>query len=487
MKHFSRALVWLTVSEIIFNLSGYVIHASLGRILGPEEYGRFGIIVTLTTMIIVLLANGVPTAMSKFLAENFDTHPERVKSIKRTAILLQTLIMVPASIIFYLLAPFIASTLLRDASLTPLFQISAFIIPCFALASFYFYYYTGLHYFRLQAVLKTLRALARIIFIVGFAYLWGITGAVSGYIIAPLAVFAVAFLYDLVKVNPKLPAKDATFHLAKRDLFQYAWPFTLFLIFYELVLTADLYFVKALLQDDYLTGLYNATITVGRIPYYLFYALTIILLPAIAKAKTIDSPKEVQQLVQKTLLLIYTLLLPMVTLLYVYSQQVLTFFYGKKYLGAIPSFEIFVFGAGFLTIFYILAFALHGAGRVKIPMWLSFFGVMLLGGLNLYLIPLYQLSGASLAVTLTSLFLAFAALVYTKIEFKLSLLPRAFLFSLFSTLLFTGLAIIIPTNQYWFIPTGGVLFLGHLGFLYATKVIKIEDFVKPKKEKGGVA
>ena len=481
MKHFSRALVWLTISEIIFNLAGYIIHASLGRILGPEDYGRFGITVTLTTMIIVLLGNGIPTAMSKYLAENFESHPERVKGIKNAAIYLQALIMVPASIIFYLIAPWIATTVLRDATLTPLFQISAFIIPGFALASFYFYFYTGLHFFRLQATLKTLRAVARIIFIIGFAYLWGVAGAVSGYIAAPLAVFAIAFLYDMLKVNPTLPPKDPNFQLQKKDLFQYAWPFTLFLIFYELVLTADLYFVKALLQSDYLTGLYNATITVGRIPYYLFYALTIILLPAIAKAKTLNSEKEVSSLVQKTLLLIYVLLIPMVTFLFAYSQEVILFFYGQKYLASIPSFEVFVFGAGLLTIFYVLAFALHGAGRVKVPMTLSLFGVILLSTLNLYLVPVYQLTGAAWAVTLTSFFLAAGVFLYTKIEFKISLLPKALFLSLVSTTIFTGLALSIPVNQYWFIPVGALLFGGHLALLYLLKVIKLEDFRKPKK------
>lgn len=481
MKHFSRALVWLTASEIIFNLAGYIIHASLGRILGPEEYGRFGVVITLTTMIIVLLGNGVPTAMSKFLAENFGTHPERVKNIKGTAIFLQTLIMLPASILFYFLAPWVATYVLRDSSLTPLFQVSALIIPGFALASFYFYYYTGLHYFRLQAVLKTLRALFRIVFIVGFAYFWGVTGAVGGYIIAPLAVFAIAFLYDIFKVSPQLPEKDQQFHLAKSSLFQYAWPFTVFLIFYELVLTADLFFVKALLQNDYLTGLYNAAITVGRIPYYLFYALTIILLPAIAKAKTAPTNQEAALLVQKTLLLIYALLMPMVTFLYAYSAEVLTFFYGQKYLGAIPAFEIFVFGAGFLTIFYVLAFALHGAGRVKIPMWLSLAGVLLLSGLNLHLIPLYGLPGASLAVTLASLFLAASVLISTKKEFGISLLPKSFCLALISTLFFTALAILIPVNQYLFIPVGGALFLLHIGLLFLTKVIRPEDFLRVKK------
>ena len=113
MKHFSRALVWLTISEIIFNASGYVIHAALGRILGPEDYGRFGIIVTLTTMLIVLIGNGVPTAMSKYLSEVFEDHPERIRTIKRQAIILQVLIILPVTSIFSLLSLRVLSSKMR--------------------------------------------------------------------------------------------------------------------------------------------------------------------------------------------------------------------------------------------------------------------------------------------------------------------------------------------------------------------------------------
>ena len=81
MKHFSRALLWLTVSEIIFNASGYLIHSVLGRLLGPAEYGRYGLIVNLTTTVIILIGNGIPTAMSKYLSEIFETHPENILGI----------------------------------------------------------------------------------------------------------------------------------------------------------------------------------------------------------------------------------------------------------------------------------------------------------------------------------------------------------------------------------------------------------------------
>src|SRR3989344_1330753 len=102
MKKFSQALVWLTISEIIFNAAGYVIHSALGRILGPEDYGRYGLVVTLTTMVIMLIGNGIPTAMSKYISEIFESAPEKILGIKRQAVRLQILVMALVAVAFYL-------------------------------------------------------------------------------------------------------------------------------------------------------------------------------------------------------------------------------------------------------------------------------------------------------------------------------------------------------------------------------------------------
>ena len=71
-KFLVKSFFWVTISEIIYNLSAYVIHAVMGRMFGPADYGRFGIIVTLTTMTVVLIGQSVPTAMSKYLSEIFE-------------------------------------------------------------------------------------------------------------------------------------------------------------------------------------------------------------------------------------------------------------------------------------------------------------------------------------------------------------------------------------------------------------------------------
>lgn len=460
--------MWLTISEIIFNFAGYVIHASVGRLLGPAEYGRFSLVVTLTTMIIILIGNGIPTAMSKYLSEIFESAPERILGIKRKAIKLQMLLMLAVTAIFFFAAPLIAWAL-SDATLTPLFQLSSLIIPAFAAASFYFYYFTGLHFFRLQAILKTLRALARVLFIVSFAYFFGIKGAISGYIAAPLLIFLIAFCADIFITHRYFPAtkkSDAVpLSFSGKTLLAYAGPLTLFLIFYELILTIDLYFVKSLLREDALTGIYNAAITVGRIPYYLFYALTIILLPAISKTNAERNTEETESLVNASFRLMMLLLFPLITLLIAYAPQVLHLFYGAAYGAAEQPMSIFALGVGFLTVFYVLSFALNGTGLVKIPMYLAFFGFLGMILFNFLLIPTWALSGAALATTITSFLLMLGILFYTKRHFNVHLSIKTITLSLLSTLLIALLTYILPQGSVSFIFSGTLLFFLYFVFL----------------------
>ncbi|MFA5985784.1 MAG: flippase [Parcubacteria group bacterium] len=488
MKNFSRSLVWLTISEIIFNAAGYVIHSALGRILEPDDYGRYSLVITLTTMIVILIGNGIPTAMSKYLSEIIESDPEQIRPIKRKSMKMQALLMASVTVVFFILAPVIAY-LLGDSSLTPLFQLSALIIPAFAAASFYFYFYTGLHFFRLQSILKTVRATSRVIFIIGLAYFFGVKGAISGYIVAPLFVFSVAIICDIIITHRYFPAiKDHPMSTAKtfsaKTILNYAWPLTLFLLFYELISTIDLYFVKSLLHSDHLTGIYNAALTAGRIPYFLFYALTIILLPAISKTTAERKETETSSLINKSLRLMLFVLFPLVTLLALYSRQTILLIYGKDYLEAVYPMSLYVIGAGFLTVFYVLSFVLNGAGLVKIPMWLTLWGLILNVTLNFILIPQFELIGASFSVVVTSLFLMIGSLIYIKKHFAVHMPIMLWIMSIIAAILMIFFSIFLPAGTFTFIISSIILCVIYFGTLRISGQLTDHDialFLKRKK------
>lgn len=431
MSNIAKSALWVTVSEIIFNLSGFVIHSVLGRVLGPADYGRYGLVVTLTTMVIILIGNGIPTAMAKYISEVFETNAPMVRVIKKQAIILQAAIIGAITILFYFSVPLI-SIILGDPTLIPLFRISTLIIPAFAAASFYFSYFTGLHRFNLQATLKTLRSIFRIGLVVGLAYFFGVKGSVAGYIIAPTSVFLVALALDRFKVTRELRANESQMKanigtdsqkisFDWRVLITYAWQIVLFFLAYELLISIDLYMVKGILHDDRLTGIYNASLTVGRIPYYIFYAMTIFLLPMVSKSTSENNHAETKKILTQSLRIIMLLLIPMVVIMSAFSLSILKLLYGIRYAeGAYPM-SILVYGVGFLTIFYVLSFAMNGAGKTKIPMYISIFGVILNTILNYFLIKKMSIAGSAIATSITSLFIAIVMLYYLWRDFSVTI------------------------------------------------------------------
>lgn len=498
----AKSALWITFSEILFNLSGFVIHSVLGRFLGPADYGRYGIIITLTTMVIILIGNGVPTAMAKYISEYFETNPLMVKAIKRQAMILQTIIVGGITVIFFFSIPLICQAL-GDPTLIPLFRISTLIIPAFAAASFYFSYYTGLHKFNLQATLKTLRSIFRIVFVISLAFFFKVKGSIVGYIIAPSLVFLAAYLIDKFKITRELRANESelkpcastdtisnslesdqhseTAYFDWKKLINYAWQVVIFFLAYELLISIDLYMVKGILRDDHLTGIYNAALTVGRIPYYIFYAMTIFLLPMVSKSTSQNNHTETKKILSQSMRIMLILLAPMIVLMSVFAKPILLDFYGAKYAaGALPM-SILEYGVGFLTIFYVMSFALNGAGKTKLVMNISIFGFILNAALNYFLIKHYSIVGSAIATTIASFTVMVWILYYLCKDYGVLIKSSSILKIFFSSFAMYLASFLFSKGQIAFIAWSAILFALYLFILYILREVNKDDLEILKK------
>lgn len=473
----AKPLILLTLAEVLFNISGYVIHAVAGRVLGPAEYGRYGLVVTLTTTVIILIGNGIPTAMSRSLSEYFEKDPGMVGVIKRTGARLQFFLIAGVTVLFFLLAPTLSS-LLGDPSLTPLFRFSSLIIPAFAASSFYFYYFTGIHLFHYQAILKMARAVLRIAITVTLVFLYKIYGAIAGYILVPFFTFLLGTFFDR---KTSASFKDAernqeTRIFPWRNLLSSAWPITLFLLFYEIFISIDLYLVKALMGDDTQTGYYNAATTLARLPSYLFYALSIVLLPALAKLKSDGDPERVSRLLGGALRWAGIILLPLFIILFSYAEPIVTLFFGKAYVEAVPIFRVLVFGLSFLTVFYTIASGLIGLGHTRLVMWLALCGTIANGILVTIFIPLFGVLGAAWATASATTFVTLMTLLlmqrFVSTPFSFSKIAKTLLAGV---PLFVG-TLIFPSNSILFLIPATFLGLGFFALLALLGILTRDDF-----------
>lgn len=159
------------------------------------------------------------------------------------------------------------------------------------------------------------------------------------------------------------------------------------------------------------------------------------------------------------------LLFPLVALLTLYAPQILQLFYGNEYASAIWPMQIYAIGVGFLTVFYVLSFALNGAGLVKIPLKLAFFGFLGMIALNFLLIPKWLLVGAALSTTFVSLAITVAILLSVKLHFRVQLSPRTLFASLGSVIILIICYSILPSGHLSFLFSGTVLALLHFALL----------------------
>ncbi len=523
-----RSTLFLVLAEVIFALSGYFIAAGLGRFLGPGEYGRYSLVIGFTTMIIILIGRGIPTAMAKRIAEHAGEHA-LISAIKRTAARWQYSIITVATVTFYLSAPLIARGF-GDTTLTPLFELAAFVIPAFALSSFHVLYFNGLKRFGAMSTLKMARGLLRLGWIVGLGYFFGIYGAVTGAIIAPLGVFALALMLDKFAQNQSvetvpachsredgnpdrqlglqtkdnltqavhIKALDSRLHgndICKlshiepetktntkntaqsqstypvRKLLTYAGGFMLFLLFYEFFVRVDIYLIKRILGDDTAVGLYNAAMTIALIPYYLLYALALVLFPTISSLTT-KGNHHAGKLLSQTLRLLLIVLIPIGLLMALFAKPLTLLLFGAQFDASGALVPLMIGGTIFGTIFYILAAAFNGAGLTRIPASIVGTAIVVSIITNFALMPTYGIIATALIFSLTSTVMGTASLIAAKRIFGTTINIHTILRILLSVGILGTIVYILIHNSLintqsiatMFIG-GGILFVSYLAIL----------------------
>ena len=386
----------------------------LGRMLGVADYGRYSLVIGFTTMIILLAGRSIPTAMMKRISENLNNWP-RIRAIRHSAAILQIVIIASLTIIFFVLAPLIAKAF-SDSSLTPLFRLSAFVIPAFAISSFHVLYFNGLKYFKAMTTMKISRGIFRIAWILGLAYFVGLNGAIYGSILAPLSVFVVALIIEtFFIVETHCDASPQSYPYKK--ILTYAGGFILFVIFYEFYIRADMYLIKAITHSDVNTGLYNAAFTIALMPYYVMFALTFILFPTMSDLAKKKDLSQIQDLLKKVILFLFAILVPSAIVMTIIPKFLITLFFGHKFLAAAPLIPHLLGGTIFITIFFVLASVFNGANMTRIPTAIT--ALALIGGIsaNIHFLPIFGVQATAIIFSCTATFMGITALIFMYLKF----------------------------------------------------------------------
>ena len=387
----ARGTVLLILSKALFLIGTILIHVFLGRTLGPEGYGQYGLVMSILLWFEVVVSSMVPWAVSKIISEKKIS----ARSAFDQGMRLQLVISIALLVIFVILAPTLAS-LFGDRTIKILLWWAALDIPFFALWSVLLSYFNGLQRFGRQGFISISRIffkLMAIILIVLSGY--SVKGALVGNILG--SVLAVVAGLFVLRLAPKVQER---FRLTDHVL-SFGIPFTLYLFCTQLLLSVDLWSVKIFLKETSATGFYSAVQTITRVPYFLFLGLSTALFPALSHSTSSGQIHVSRIQVHQAMRLLVLVLLPSAAIVASSSKQIIDFLFSSQFEPAVAPLTILMWGMILFTIFYNMAVIVAVAGRPYTAVIYSGMLIVVDVVFNWLLISSLGLRGAAIATTLT--------------------------------------------------------------------------------------
>lgn len=382
-----KGTMFLSLATVTFMLSGYIINVFLGRYLGPVEYGIYGVLVSLISLVNVVQTSGISQAVSKFAAEE----KYNINAIIKTGLLAQTVLSLFFFITFFLFADLIA-LLLNDSSLSPYIRLIAFIFPLYGIHGIYMDFYNGQKVFKKQALMNIIYSLSKLLLVIILTMLFKLNGTFIAFILAPIVSSLYGYYIPSLKVR-RFPIKE---------IIKYSLPLIGVAIFANLMQSIDLFLIKSLTNVPEYPGYYTASQNIAKLIFFGMTAIFLILFPSISYAVSNKLYDKARNIISQTLRLMIMLILPLTFILSATSKELIELIYSNTYSPAESALSILVFAMGAFTIFTAMTYILSGSGKPHISSVLSFISLCVSVILCFILIPQFDLVGAAIATTAAS-------------------------------------------------------------------------------------
>jgi len=407
----ARGTVKIALSMGVAAVAGLVLHVYLARALQPELYG----IVAVVTSVIVWweAATGalVRQATERMVAGAGEAWRGVAGSSVRTA--LATSIVVAAA--SFAVAPLIGSAL-EDPRLTGYIRLMSLDIPLWVLWVAWTAVLNGQRHYGRRALSTAAYWAGKAVLICGLVALgWSVTGAIIGSICASIVGLVVAWALAGVRLpRPSLPT---------RELMLFGLPLMALAIADRLMLSMDLWFVKALVPSPEAAGLYG----VGK---YAFQAAIMVpaavcgaAFPTLTRAVESANRASIRELIQQSSRFVLLLIAPMMAIMACCGQEIISLVFGEAYAASSTAVAILVAAALLFGLRLVGDTALIAAGRPRLVLAALAPLVPINIALNYVLVPSYGLVGGAVA-TISTLFVG-ACLMWwlTWREFRVA--PRA--------------------------------------------------------------
>lgn len=464
-KLVTTGTLWHLSANMLFFLCSMATNIFLVRMLSMEEYGVYGLTMSLIVIVIALVHNGMLDTMGRLVASENEKYSS---CILKKSLAIEAVISI-ALIVIIIFSADLFSRIFKTYQLSQCLIITSLSILIYGLGASYVGFLGGKRRFVIPALYIGLNAVLKMVFILIVLFTGlQLTGVMIAYVVSQIpGLFLVACA---CRQNSADTAKCSI------QFQHYLVPLTLLHGIYILCQNIDLIMLQWFCGDEKSTGIYAATSTIAKIVTYFFVALNVTLLPSVSKAVSQDNIYLLQRYIRTGTRVLFLLMIPLAALLSVLSQEIVELLYSKAFSDSALPLSILVWGMAAFTFFTMFCAIITGTGKPRVSFILSVLMLVMQVVLNSVCIPQWRICGAASATTVTFFISAGLASGYIFLHFG----PLFKISSVFRIIFAAGcvayIAYTFPPHGWHLIYAVPVLLLLYSIVLVLLREINFQDF-----------
>lgn len=403
LQKIARGTGIVFAGTVISMFFGFLSRAIIARYFSTAEYGVFNLALTVLSIALVVATLGFQNSLPRGVAFYKEREPSKVRDLISTALIIVALNSIIWTVILTLGAGNVAQVF-NEERLAYALKIVAFALPFSALTGTIISISRGFGRVREKVYFQNIvYPTAFLVFIALGAFLnFPFTYVFFAYVLAQVLTF-LALTFDIWRI--KLFEFKISWDIRiGKELIRFSIPLMLTGILGFVMTWADT-LMLGYYKSSEVVGLYNAASPLAKLLPIFLNSAAFLYAPTASQLYAQEKLGELKRVYQILTKWVFLLTLPIFSVMFLFPEATIGFFFGTKYTSAAPALRILSLGFMFHTFLGLNGMSLTVIGQPKLNMIGNSFAVIFNVVLNVLLIPKYGMVGAAVA-TAVSYFVA---------------------------------------------------------------------------------
>lgn len=385
-------LSWLYTAEFFIRIGSFLLVVLLARYLGDYNLGVYSYAFAFCGLLMSFFDFGVLTYLVKEVAKDKSKTERLFDNIATIKFLFNAVALIMIIIFAIFVNKSSESKIVILAGIALFFNFSGYTFKAI------FQAYEGMKYIAIAQIIERVIAisLGALFLIKGYSLTWFVSALIISYF--------TFFAYLYIKSR-----KIVQFHFrfdidSWKKVIKLSLPFWFTEIFFTIYTKIDS-IILPFLKNFQVTGWYSAAYKIIEGLTFIPILASIVLFPAMSRLFKNDKNK-LKILYNKSFYYLFVIVLPIVITIFMLSDRIILFFYGKEFTNSIYALQILIILALFLFLNYVMGYLLNAIDKQKFFTYTAGIGAILNITLDIILIPLFDegYQGAAIGAVLTQIF-----------------------------------------------------------------------------------